>query len=214
MHEITAQNVSKVIKKKTVLEDINLQLKSGNIYGLMGRNGSGKTMLLRVLSGLIMPSMGKIIVDDLELNQANHCVGRVGLVIENAGLYPEFSGLENLRFLAKAQNKIGSAEIKNAIIRVGLDPNDKKTYRKYSLGMKQRLVIAQAIMERPDFLFLDEPTNALDEAGVKLIRGIIQEEAQRGALVVLASHNKEDIAELTDAIFQMDSGKITGRANG
>ena len=130
----------------------------------------------------------------------------MGIVIENAGLYPELTGFENLKLLAKLNKKIDDRQIKSAISRVGLDPEDKRTFKKYSLGMKQRIVIAQAIMETPDILMLDEPTNALDEEGVALMRNIVKEEKERGAMILIASHNKEDIEILTDKVFLMSDG--------
>lgn len=132
----------------------------------------------------------------------------LGITIENAGLYLEFTGFKNLQLLAKLKKIIGDEEIKEAIKRVGLDPNDKRTYKKYSLGMKQRIVLAQAIMERPDIIMLDEPTNSLDESGVSLIRQVITEEKQRGATILLASHNKEDIILLADEVFYLDNGQL------
>ncbi len=132
-------------------------------------------------------------------------------MIENAGLYPELTGLDNLKLLAKLNRKIGETEIREAIKKVGLDADDKRTFRKYSLGMKQRIVFAQAIMEKPDILLLDEPTNALDEKGVNSIRQIIYEEKQRGALILIASHNKEDIQILSDEIYYVENGTVKKR---
>ena len=131
-----------------------------------------------------------------------------GLIIENAGLYNEYTGLKNLQILANINKKIGEDEIRETLIRVGLDPCDKRTVKKYSLGMKQRLIIAQAIMEKPDIILLDEPTNALDESGVSEVRKIIQEEKKRGAIILIASHNKDDIKLLSDKVFYMENGAI------
>lgn len=208
MHTITTYNVSKIVKGTTVLNKINMAVESGKIYGFVGKNGSGKTMLFRALSGLIKPTTGRILIDGKELHKEISIVSRLGLTIENTGLYPEFTGLKNLEFLAKVNRLVGTAEIKDAILRVGLDPNDKRPIKKYSLGMKQRIVIAQAIMEKPNFLLLDEPTNALDESGIALIRNIIKEESERGALVLIASHNKEDIDLVCDRKFTMTDGKL------
>ena len=132
----------------------------------------------------------------------------LGIVLENAGLYPNLTGLENLMYLASFRNKIGKSEIVEAIQRVGLEPEDKRVFGKYSLGMKQRLVIAQAIMECPDIIMLDEPTNGLDEGGVEQIRGIIKQEKDRGALILLASHNKEDMRILADELYSVTNGRI------
>lgn len=204
--ELIAQNISKRIGKKEILKDINLQLVNGMVYGFVGRNGSGKTMLFRALSGLMTITSGKILLDGKELHKDMRVLDNMGIVIENAGLYPELTGFENLKLLAKLNKKIDDQQIKSAISRVGLDPDDKRTFKKYSLGMKQRIVIAQAIMESPDILMLDEPTNALDEEGIALMRNIVKEEKERGAMILIASHNKEDIEILTDKVFLMNDG--------
>lgn len=209
--ELIADHISKKIKNKLILSDINLQLISGNIYGFVGRNGSGKTMLFRALSGLMKVDSGKIRLDGKRLRKDMDILPNLGIVLENAGLYPEFTGFDNLEIFAKINKKIGKNEIKEAIRRVGLDPEDKRSYRKYSLGMKQRIVLAQAIMEHPDILMLDEPTNALDEDGVNEIRQVILEEKERGALILVASHNKEDIRILADQVFYMEQGKLINK---
>ena len=208
--KIIAENIVKTIKKRTILDNICLNLESGNIYGFVGRNGCGKTMLFRALSGLMHIDSGRITIDGKVLHKDINVPPSIGLIIENAGLYNEFSGFKNLKLLADINKIISDTEISKAISDVGLDPNDKRPVRKYSLGMKQRLIIAQAIMESPDIIMLDEPTNALDERGVKLIRDIILREKERGALVLIASHNKEDIEILADRVYYMDGGKIVG----
>lgn len=206
--KLIADNISKSIGEKEILKGVSLELESGNVYGFVGRNGSGKTMLFRALSGLMNISSGRIFLDDKELHKDIRVLPNVGIVIENAGLYPELTGFENLKLLAKLNDKISDVEIKTAISRVGLEPNDKRTFRKYSLGMKQRIVIAQAIMEQPGILMLDEPTNALDEEGIDRVRKIITEEKERGAIVLIASHNKEDIELLADRVFLINSGTL------
>ena len=190
---LDVSNVTKKIKGKIILDNINLELVSGRIYGFVGENGSGKTMLFRAISGLMRLTSGQVSVDGQVLHKDISVLPGLGIIIENAGLYPELTGFDNLRQLAKINKKIDDEQIKESIIRVGLDPDDKRTFRKYSLGMKQRIIIAQAIMEKPDILMLDEPTNALDENAVNIVRDIIDEERKRGALVLIASHNKEDI---------------------
>lgn len=205
---LIAENVSKYIGKKKILDNINLELESGKVYGFVGRNGSGKTMLFRALSGLMKSDSGRIVYNNQELHKEIQILPDLGIVIENAGLYPEFSGYKNLKLLADLQHKIGDEQIIEAIRRVGLNPDDKRPVRKYSLGMKQRIIIAQAIMESPSVLMLDEPTNAIDENGVKELRNIIQEEKEKGALVLIASHNKEDIRILADSVVYMSEGKI------
>lgn len=209
--QLTATDVTKVIKGKTVLSHINLSLNSGYVYGFVGPNASGKTMLFRVLSGLISATTGIVSLNGKILKKAFPVLPDLGILLENVSLYPELTGYENLDYLAKFNHKIDKAGIIEALQRVGLDPADKRKYGKYSLGMKQRLAIAQAVMERPGILMLDEPTNALDQDSVKLIRGLIKSEKNRGAIVLLASHNKEDIQLLCDQTFTMDSGAIVGR---
>lgn len=209
--QLTATDVTKVIKGKTVLSHINLSLNSGYVYGFVGPNASGKTMLFRVLSGLISATTGIVSLNGKILKKAFPVLPNLGILLENVSLYPELTGYENLDYLAKFNHKIDKAGIIEALQRVGLDPADKRKYGKYSLGMKQRLAIAQAVMERPDILMLDEPTNALDQDSVKLIRGLIESEKERGAIVLLASHNKEDIQLLCDHTFTMDGGAIVGR---
>lgn len=198
MPHIEVEHVAKSIKGNIILQNINLSLDGGKIYGFIGRNGAGKSMLLRIIGQLVKPTSGEVRLDG----------SGIGIVIEHASLYPQFTALKNLEFLANINKKIGSEEVKQAIRAVGLDPLDKRKLGKYSLGMRQRIAIAQAIMEKPDFLLLDEPTNALDEEGVKLIRQLIMDEAKRGAVVLLASHNKEDIAELCDTTYRMSNGRM------
>lgn len=208
MHQIVTKQLYKTINGVEVLHNINITLHGGKVYGFVGKNGSGKSMLFRVLSGLVRPTSGAVFVDGQELHREISSVHKLGIVIEHSGLYPEFTGQKNLQLLASIHKLIGREEIKQAIRRVGLDPDDKRTIKNYSLGMRQRIVIAQSIMEKPNFLLLDDPTNALDEEGVELVRAIIKEEAARGALVLLASHNKEDIDSLCDKTFMMSNGKL------
>ena len=224
--KLLVKNISKHIGKKEILKDISIELESGKVYGIVdavnghfmrgvrkvygfvGKNGSGKTMLFRALSGLMDISSGKIFLDNKELHKDMRVLENVGIVIENAGLYPELTGFNNLKMLSKLNKKIDDEQIRKTIVRVGLNPNDKRSFKKYSLGMKQRIVIAQAIMEKPDILMLDEPTNALDEEGIEQIRKIIKEERERGAIVLIASHNKEDIEVLADKVFSISNGML------
>lgn len=207
--QLTAKKVGKVIKGKVILKDINLELESGVIYGFVGRNGSGKTMLFRALSGLMKIDTGIVMLDEKTLHKDFSVLPSLGIVLENAGLYPNMTGYDNLKYLAGMKRIIGDAEIKRAIKRVGLEQNDKRLYGKYSLGMKQRLAIAQAVMEQPDVIMLDEPTNSLDEFGVEEIRRLILEEKERGALILLASHNKDDIHMLVDELYTIEEGSIS-----
>lgn len=181
---------------------------SRSIYGFVGINGAGKTMLFRALSGLIRIDSGQIRWNNQILHKNIEVLPSLGIVIENAGLYPNLTGFDNLKELADLRRSITSDDIRFAMNRVGLDPADSRLYKKYSLGMKQRLIIAQAIMERPDVIMLDEPTNALDEESAANVRTIIREERERGAIVLLASHNREDIYPLADVIYHINDGRI------
>lgn len=206
--ELVAKEIKKKIQNKTILDSIHLQLYGGNVYGFTGANGSGKTMLFRALSGLISLDSGTITFDGKILRKDISVLPSLGIILENVHLYPELTGYQNLEYLAGLKNQIGKEEIVNALERVGLDPKDRRTYKKYSLGMKQRLAIAQAIMEKPDVLMLDEPTNALDQDGILRIRNIIIDEKERGAMILLASHNLNELAILADHIYEMQDGKI------
>lgn len=208
MNTLVLDKVTKTIQGHTVLDQVSLILESGKIYGLVGRNGSGKTMLIRSISGMVHPTSGEIRWNDKVLYRDISCIPHQGLLIENIGLYPEFSGFENLKLLAGIQKRVTDAEIRETIAMVGLDPDDKRPIRKYSLGMKQKITLAQAFMEKPELLMLDEPTNALDESSVVRVREHIKAAAAEGAIVILASHNKEDIACLCDVVNHMDAGRI------
>ena len=205
---LTAEHVCKTIRNAPILQDVNLTLEGGTVYGFVGRNGSGKTMLFRALSGLMKLTQGTVSLDGQVLHRDFSVLPSLGIVLEHVGMYPNLTGVENLRYLAGLTRQAGEADIRTAIERVGLDPDDKRTYRKYSLGMKQRLAIAQAIMEKPDVLMLDEPTNGLDDDGVRKIRDLILVEKARGAIVLLASHNQEDIRILSDHLFRIEQGQL------
>ena len=190
---VRLEHYTKSFKKVTVLEDINLTLESGKVIGLKGKNGSGKTMLMRAISGLILPTSGKVFINDRELGISN------------------YTGFKNLKILASIQNRINDEEIKEAIRKVGLDPDDTRTFKKYSLGMKQRLGIAAAIMEKPDIVILDEPINALDEAGAGLIKGILDELKANGSLIIIACHDTEELNYLSDEIYEIYEGQIVSK---
>lgn len=208
MDKIIVRNATKQIKGNMVLDHVNLELDRGGIYGFTGVNGSGKTMLFRAICGLIRLTEGEIEVFSQKIRHDVSFPDSLGVIIESIGFWEEYTGFENLRLLARIKNVIGDKEIKEAIARVGLNPDDQRIYKKYSLGMKQRLGIAEAIMEKPQLLVLDEPTNALDEDGVALVRSILLEEQKRGATILIASHNREDIASLCSRIFRMAEGRL------
>lgn len=205
---IQLQNVTKRIKEKTVLDNVSYTFKSGFVYGLYGQNGSGKTMLLRAISGLINLDSGSIFIDGEKLHDKIEFPPETGIVIENMELLPECSAKRNLQMLAKIKNIADEKDIIFSLERVGLDPDSDKKVKKFSLGMKQRLNIAQAIFENQKIILLDEPTNALDEDAVQLIYKIIREEKSRGATIIVATHHKEDLKEVCDVILKIAEGKI------
>lgn len=196
---INVENISKTIKGNTVLKDISLKIETGKIYGFIGHNGSGKTMLFRAIIGLIPINIGKI-------NKKEQL--KIGAIIENPGFLLTYTGFQNLKLLASINGIISDEIINETMLRVGLDPTNKKKVKSYSLGMKQKLAIAQAIMESPDVLVLDEPTNGLDYESVLNVYSLLKEERKRGKTILIASHNKDDIKALSDEIYKLDNGKL------
>lgn len=207
---VRLEDYCKSFKSAEVLKNINLTLESGKVIGLKGKNGSGKTMLMRAISGLILPTSGKVYINDKELGRHISFPPSIGILIENPSFISNYTGFKNLKILASIQNRISDDEIRDAIRKVGLDPDDKRTFKKYSLGMKQRLGIAAAIMERPDIVILDEPINALDEAGAGLINGLLDELKANGSLIIIACHDTEELNYLSDEIYEIYDGEITG----
>lgn len=207
---VKLEDYCKSFKSAEVLKNINLTLESGKVIGLKGKNGSGKTMLMRAISGLILPTSGKVYINDKELGRQISFPPSIGILIENPSFISNYTGFKNLKILASIQNRISDDEIRDAIRKVGLDPDDKRTFKKYSLGMKQRLGIAAAIMERPDIVILDEPINALDEAGAGLIKGLLDELKANGSLIIIACHDTEELNYLSDEIYEIYDGEITG----
>ena len=209
MSEIVVNEVSKSIYGVPIINSISMKLVSGNVYGFQGINGSGKTMLMRLICGLIYPTKGEIIIDGKRLGKEITFPQSVGLLLENPAFLDSYTGYENLEMLASIKNIITREEIHEAITSVGLDPLDKRKYKKFSLGMKQRLGIAAAIMEKPDILILDEPTNSLDSSGVSLVKTILAKERERCAIIILACHDLPVLQDVSDEIFLLEQGKIT-----
>ena len=203
---VEVKGYTKIIKRKKVLDNISYSFEDGMIYGLYGVNGSGKTMLLRAISGLIKPTDGKVIIDGKLLNKDISFPESIGLIIENMELIPYLSAEDNLKLLADIKKIATEDDIKEALNRVGLVSKEK--VKTFSLGMKQKLNIAQAIFENPKLLLLDEPTNALDEKSVDLVHDILSEEKKRGATIIMATHNRYDIEDTCDKVLHMVNGKL------
>jgi len=202
------EQVSKRIKGDTVLDNISISMQRGKIYGIRGINGSGKTMLLRAICGLIHTTQGTVKIDGQVIGKDCDFPKSVGALIENPGFIETYSGYQNLKSLADIKGEIGKERIVEILELVGLDPLNKKKVKKYSLGMKQKLGIAAALMERPDLIILDEPTNALDEQSVKNLRKLLLSEKERGALLIVASHDVGEVKLLADEMFYMENGRI------
>lgn len=205
---IEVQNVVKRFRDQVVLKNVSISFEKGKIHGIVGRNGSGKTVLFKCICGLMHPEEGVILVNGKRVGRDVDMPEDIGAIIEAPGFLPNYSGYKNLRFLANIRRKIGKEKIVNVLKTVGLDPESRKHVGKYSLGMRQRLGIAQAIMEDPEILILDEPMNGLDNAGVQDIRALLLKLKEQGKTILLASHNHEDIAALCDTVHEMDGGVL------
>ncbi len=202
------ENVSKKIGADFVLSEINLSMEKNKIYGLQGKNGCGKSMLMRVICGLVLPTEGRVVIDGEELGKELSFPRSAGVFIEKPGFLDSYSGFQNLKMLAAIKNTVNGDEIKRTLQRVGLEDVMYKKYKKYSLGMKQKLGIAAAILEKPDLVILDEPANALDEKSEEKMWQIVREEKDRGALVIISCHTSEILEEISDEIYKMDRGII------
>lgn len=206
---ISLQHVYKSFDEEEILHDINHEFEEGKIHGIVGNNGSGKTVMFKCICGFLYPTKGKIFVDYQQVGRDMDFPEDMGIIIETPGFLPYVTGMKNLQILASLNRKIDDIQIENAIRMVGLDPTMKKPVSKYSLGMRQRLGIAQAIMEDPQMLILDEPFNGLDKHGVADMRKLIRGLKDKGKTILLASHNQADIDELCDTVCEIDSGVLT-----
>ena len=209
MPYIEIEHVTKKFGGETVLHDIDIAMEQGNVYGISGNNGSGKTVLMKCICGFLPVTSGRIRVNGKRIGIDIDFPESMGVIIETPGFLTNISGMRNLEILAGLQNKIGREGIRDAILKAGLDPDLKKAVSKYSLGMRQRLGSAQAIMEDPEFLILDEPFNGLDKHGVADIRKLLLGLKAQGKTILLASHNSEDIRILCDKVYEMDGGRIS-----
>lgn len=205
---IKVVNATKYIHGSLILDNVSLELTGGKIYGLKGPNGSGKTMLMRLIGGLIRPTSGTVEINGEKLGAGKDFPASMGLLLENPAFLPNYTGLKNLELLCGINERVDAGQIRQAIQDVGLDPDDKRKYRKYSLGMKQRLGIAAAIMEKPDLLLIDEPTNALDDKGIDQICSLIRRERDRGALVIMSCHDAAILEWMSDEMFTIYEGKV------
>jgi len=205
---ILVNNLSLTIKEIEILKKINVKFDSGRIHGLIGRNGSGKTMLMKCICGFVKPTYGEVFIDDFKVGKDFDFPPNTGIIIETPGFIPYYSGFKNLKLLAAMNGKINTEQIKIAIEQVGLDPKSKLHVKKYSLGMRQRLGLAQAIMESPNLLILDEPMNGLDKDGVADMRKYLLDLKEQGKTIIIASHSSEDIDILCDTVSEMDKGVL------
>ncbi len=205
---IEVMQVTKKFKEETVLCDINVSMERGKVYGFSGNNGSGKTVLMKCICGFLPVTEGSIRVNGKLIGREIDFPESIGVIIETPGFLLNLTGMRNLEILAGLRNRICKKQIRQAIEKAGLDPDLKKAVSKYSLGMRQRLGIAQAIMEDPDFLILDEPFNGLDKYGVEDIRALLLDLKKQGKTIILASHNSEDIQILCDRVYEMDGGRM------
>ncbi len=205
---ITVSNLNLTLQKNEILKDISVEFERGKIHGLIGRNGSGKTMLMKCICGFVKPTSGEITVDGRRIGKDCDFPKNTGIIIETPGFIPYYSGFKNLKLLADLNKKISRDDIRKTMEQVGLDPDLKRHVRKYSLGMRQRLGLAQAIMENPDLLILDEPMNGLDKDGVADMRKYLLDLKAQGKTILIASHSAEDIDILCDTVCEMDKGKL------
>lgn len=208
MANIKLSDITKTIKKKTVLDNINLEMHAGTVTGFNGINGSGKTMLMRMITGLIRPTSGSVYIDDKELHKDISFPPSVGALLENPAFIDGYTGKENLKLLAGIKGLVTDDEIDEILDFVGLSNAKDKKYKKYSLGMKQRLGIAAAVMEKPEIVILDEPTNSLDSEGVEMVKSLVRREKERQSLVIIACHEYEILKSLSDIIYSIEDGKI------
>lgn len=206
--ELKLKNISKKFDNNYVLKDVNINFKSGKIYGFIGRNGSGKSVLLKMICGFYKPTDGEILLDNYNYIQDGNFPDNTRALIEKPNFLPDLTGFENLKLLASIQNKISDKEINETIDKVNLREDANKKFSKYSLGTKQKLGIAQVLMENPSIIILDEPFNGVENATAKTIRNILLEEKKNDKIIIIASHIKEDIDKLADIVYEVDAGKI------
>ena len=204
---VKVENVTKYFKQEKVLDDVNMNLETGHIYGIVGKNGAGKTVLFKIIAGFIKPSSGKVTVAGKIIGVDRDFPDSLGLIIETPGFLSQYNAYQNLLYLANINNKISKEDVKESIRMVGLDPGSNKKVGKFSLGMRQRLGIAQAIMENPNLIILDEPMNGLDKKGIEDVKELLLKLKGDGKTILMASHYADDM-EICDEVFQMEDGKL------
>lgn len=211
--KIELKNVSKSFKKIKVIDDVSISFESGHIYGFYGRNGSGKSVLQKIISGLYVPTTGSVLIDGVDINKTGTYPSNMRILIEKPAFFPDISGLENLKLLADINKTIDEKKILEILELVNLTEEKNKKYSKYSLGMKQKLGVAQAIMEDPDILILDEPFNGIEQATVDKLTEYLLEKKKEGKLIIVSTHIKEDLTKLSDKIYVFDNGKVSEAKN-
>lgn len=211
--KVEIKNVDKSFKKIKVLDKVNMILEAGNIYSFVGPNGSGKTVLLKMICGFYKPTAGEILIDGKNIIMEKTYPENTGALIEKPSFIPDLTGKENLLFLANIQNKIGEKEIDEIVKIVGLEEHINRKYNTYSLGTKQKLGLAQALMEKPNLIILDEPFNGLDSKSATRIRNYLKEQAKNGALIIISTHIKEDIKQLTSKVYMFEDGKVIAKTS-
>lgn len=207
--KLELKNVSKKFGENEVLKNINITMQGGKIYGFIGRNGSGKSVLLKIICGFYMPTKGEVFLDEKNYIAEDEFPKDTRALIEKPCFLPDLTGYENLQLLASIQNKIGQKEIKQTMEKLNLLQESNKKYGKYSLGTKQKLGIAQVLMEDPNLIILDEPFNGVENETVEIIRKILLEEKKKGKIIIIASHIKEDITQLADVVYEFNAGTVT-----
>lgn len=211
--KIEVHEYEKTISSNTLLSNINISLTSGNIYGFQGKNGSGKTMLMRAISGLILPTSGYVEVDGKRIGKDIDFPQDIGVLIENPGFIGSYSGFENLRLLASLKNRVSDEKIAELMKQLSLDPADNKKFRKYSLGMKQKLGIIAAVMEEPEIIILDEPFNALDEKSCEIVNDMLLKLKADNKIIIIACHDKEELFRIADVVYVIENGEVKNTIN-
>ncbi|WP_024613886.1 ABC transporter ATP-binding protein [Clostridium sp. Ade.TY] len=208
---LKVNNYNKKIKNNEILKDINLNLSKGKIYGLKGHNGSGKSMLMRAMAGIMFPTSGEVIINGENITKEKRVYENIGILIESPGFIDSLTGYDNLMMLADIKEKIGATEIREWMKKFDLNSEDKRKVKEYSLGMKQKLGIIQALMENPDIIFLDEPINALDEKSIEIFNKEIINLRELGKLIVISNHNKDELENICDEIIELEEGRIKNK---